>query len=44
MKRLLLDTHALLWWLADDAALGEKARGHKLLIEVPYILASCRAW
>jgi PIN domain nuclease of toxin-antitoxin system len=25
--RLLLDTHALLWWLADDAALGAKARG-----------------
>ncbi|WP_127475303.1 type II toxin-antitoxin system VapC family toxin [Sulfurivermis fontis] len=26
MKRLLLDTHAFLWWLADDAALGVKAR------------------
>jgi PIN domain nuclease of toxin-antitoxin system len=25
--RVLLDTHALLWWLADDPALGEKARG-----------------
>ncbi len=25
--RLLLDTHALLWWLADDRRLGEKARG-----------------
>jgi PIN domain nuclease of toxin-antitoxin system len=24
--RLLLDTHALLWWLADDPALGEGAR------------------
>jgi PIN domain nuclease of toxin-antitoxin system len=24
--RLLLDTHALLWWLGDDAALGAKAR------------------
>jgi len=24
--RLLLDTHALLWWLSDDSALGEKAR------------------
>lgn len=24
--RLLLDTHALLWWLSDDAALGAKAR------------------
>lgn len=28
MKRLLLDTHALLWWLVDegDAQLGEKAK------------------
>ena len=26
MKRLLLDTHALLWWLIDDNRLGPKAR------------------
>ena len=25
MKRLLLDTHVLLWWLADDPALGPVA-------------------
>lgn len=25
--KLLLDTHALLWWLADDVQLGSKARG-----------------
>ncbi len=24
--RLLLDTHALLWWLADDQSLGAQAR------------------
>ncbi|GJD54167.1 type II toxin-antitoxin system VapC family toxin [Methylobacterium dankookense] len=24
--RLLLDTHALLWWMADDAKLGHRAR------------------
>jgi PIN domain nuclease of toxin-antitoxin system len=24
--RLLLDTHSLLWWLADDARLGDAAR------------------
>ncbi len=24
--RLLLDTHALLWWLADDPRLGRRAR------------------
>lgn len=26
MKRLLLDTHTLLWWLADDPQLGPGAR------------------
>ncbi|AYU89129.1 MULTISPECIES: type II toxin-antitoxin system VapC family toxin [Serratia] len=26
MKRLLLDTHALLWWLIDDACLGVNAK------------------
>ncbi|WP_440903782.1 type II toxin-antitoxin system VapC family toxin [Catenovulum sp. SX2] len=26
MKRILLDTHALLWWLTDDQNLGVKAR------------------
>ena len=26
MSRLLLDTHALLWWLADDPALSRSAR------------------
>lgn len=26
MKRLLLDTHVLLWWLADDPSLGKKAK------------------
>jgi PIN domain nuclease of toxin-antitoxin system len=24
--KFLLDTHVLLWWLADDAALGDRAR------------------
>ena len=24
--KLLLDTHTLLWWLADDARLGQRAR------------------
>src|SRR3989338_5535802 len=32
MRRLLLDTHALLWWLADDESLGGTAR---LLIREP---------
>ena len=26
MRRLLLDTHALLWWLGSDARLGAQAR------------------
>jgi len=26
VKRLLLDTHALLWWLSDDAQLGAETR------------------
>ena len=26
MRRLLLDTHTLLWWLADDPRLGPRAR------------------
>ena len=30
--RLLLDTHALLWWLSDDNRLGVRARA---LIEYP---------
>ena len=26
MRRLLLDTHTLLWWLADDPQLGQDTR------------------
>ncbi len=26
MKRLLLDTHVLLWWLSDDSQLGQLTR------------------
>jgi hypothetical protein len=26
MTRLLADTHAVLWWLGDDDALGDAAR------------------
>ena len=31
MKRILLDTHALLWWLEGDNKLGNKAK--KLIID-----------
>lgn len=26
MKRILIDTHVLLWWLSGDTALGEKSQ------------------
>lgn len=26
MQRLLLDTHAFLWWISDDLQLGDRAR------------------
>lgn len=42
--RLLLDTHALLWWLTDDQALGAKARAQ---IENPandIIVSSASLW
>lgn len=32
MRRLLLDTHVLLWWLADNKMLGKQARA---LISAP---------
>ncbi len=28
MKRILLDTHVLLWWLSNDPRLGTNARGY----------------
>ena len=44
MKRLLLDTHVLLWWLADDPRLGPRARA---LIADPrntVFVSSASAW
>ena len=41
--RLLLDTHALLWWLADDPALSKQAR--RLIANEPEVFASAAsAW
>lgn len=34
--RLLLDTHILLWWLADDAHLG--ARGRELIANPEHVV------
>ncbi|MDT8873351.1 twitching motility protein PilT [Komagataeibacter rhaeticus] len=35
--KVLLDTHALLWWLSDSDRLGENARE---IIADPYVFAS----
>jgi PIN domain nuclease of toxin-antitoxin system len=41
--RLLLDTHVLLWWLADDPALSKQARA--LIANEPEVFASAAsAW
>ena len=41
--RLLLDTHVLLWWLADDPALGKRAR--RLIANEAEVFASAAsAW
>jgi PIN domain nuclease of toxin-antitoxin system len=41
--RLLLDTHVLLWWLADDPALAKQAR--RLIANEPEVFASAAsAW
>src|ERR687887_186904 len=43
VMRLLLDTHVLLWWLADDPALSEQAR--VLIANEPEVFASAAsAW
>lgn len=42
MSRLLLDTHALLWWLADDPALSTAARdGIADPTNEPLVSAAC---
>jgi PIN domain nuclease of toxin-antitoxin system len=42
--RLLLDTHALLWWFTDDARLSDRAR-HLIADEANVILVSAAsAW
>lgn len=42
--RLLLDTHALLWWLFDDPALSESARGAIALQDNTVFVSSASAW
>lgn len=42
--RLLLDTHALLWWLTDEEALGERAREHIAAAENAIVVSAASMW
>jgi PIN domain nuclease of toxin-antitoxin system len=42
--RLLIDTHALLWWLTDDSALPESARKYLARAGNTVFVSSASAW
>jgi PIN domain nuclease of toxin-antitoxin system len=42
--RLLLDTHAFLWWNGDDAALGPKARAAIADADNVVLVSAASAW
>ena len=42
--KLLLDTHVLLWWLADDASLGEAAREAIATPENLVVISAASIW
>jgi PIN domain nuclease of toxin-antitoxin system len=42
--RLLIDTHALLWWLTDDSALPSSARKHIAQAGNTILVSSVSAW
>lgn len=42
--RLLIDTHALLWWLTDDPALPESARKHLARSGNTILVSAASAW
>lgn len=44
MRELLLDTHALLWWLADDPRLGPRAREQIARPAIPVHVSAATAW
>lgn len=44
MQRLLLDTHAFLWWLADDPALGGQARSRIADPVNPVFVSAATGW
>ena len=44
MRRLLLDTHALLWWWSDDPALPAAARKAILIPDSTVFVSAASAW
>ena len=42
--RLLLDTHVLLWWLANDPSLGEEARESISASDSSVFVSAASAW
>ncbi len=44
MKRLLLDTHTFLWWLADDSRLGVDARAAIALSANQVFVSAVTGW
>ena len=42
--RALLDTHALLWWLSDDPALGKTARKFIAETRNTVVISAASAW
>ena len=42
--RLLVDTHVLLWWLADHPSLGEEARESISASESSVFVSAASAW
>ena len=44
MKRVLLDTHVLLWWLNGDSALGERAKAIIANVENDIYVSAATAW
>lgn len=42
--KLLLDTHAALWWLADEPRFGENASRHLVDLENQVLLSAVLVW
>jgi PIN domain nuclease of toxin-antitoxin system len=44
VRRLLVDTHALLWWLSDDPGLSEDARAAMADPSATLLVSSASVW